>query len=256
MSTLMSLDPTLIAVAVFAVLMTGLSKSGFAGALAMLGTPMLALVMPPVQAAATMLPVLVVMDMIGLIVWRRTVKWSIIRQTLPGAVLGIAIGWATAAFVSDAFIRLLVGIIALVFGITQLVRLRRSSPARKENAVGATGWGTIAGFTSFVAHAGGPPFSAYVLPLNLDKQLVVGTGTVFFATVNTLKLVPYFALGQFTSQNLTLSALLVPAAIIGVLVGVWAVRRVSQTLFYTISYVGMVPIGLKLVYDGLSAMLG
>ena len=246
-------------IAIPAVLITGLSKGGFGGGLAMLGTPLLALTISPVQAAAIMLPVLLLMDVIGLLSYRGKIDWSIIRAMIPAALVGIFLGWLTASMVSDDWIRIIVGFIAVLFAVNQAIRDLKKQTAKAPNSMAAAFWGTFAGFTSFISHAGGPPFQAYTLPLKMDKMLFAGTGVVFFAIVNFVKVLPYFFLGQFTANNLTISLTLLPVAVIGVLLGVWGVKRVSQTAFYTITYVAMIVIGTKLIWDGrhaLSAMVG
>jgi uncharacterized membrane protein YfcA len=247
-------DPAFYLIAFVAVFINGLSKGGFGGGIGMISTPMLALVMPPVQAAAVMLPVLIVMDMIGLYNYRSRVDWQIIRAMVPFGLIGILIGWLTAARVSDDWTRIMVGFIAVIFAVNQFAKdyYRRNPSSR--NSLKAAFWGCCSGFTSFISHAGGPPFQAYVLPLKLDKMLFAGTGVLFFAIINLAKLPPYFALGQFPEANLKLSLLMVPPAISGVLLGVWAVRRVTEKFFYNFSYVAMIAIGAKLIWDGRSAL--
>lgn len=248
-------DPNFIVTAVLAVLVVGLAKGGFAGALGMLGTPILALTVSPVQAAAILLPVLIVMDVIAVTSWRGHIKWTVIRAMLPGALIGIATGWATAAWVSDNLVRLIVGVIAVVFALMQFVADLNAAAPRRENTARAVFWGTFSGFTSFVAHAGGPPFQAYALPLRLEKEFLVGTSVVYFFIVNLVKVVPYFALGQFGTDNLRTSAALAPVAIAGVLIGIWLVRRVSQRFFYNLTYAALLAIGAKLIYDSLPVVL-
>lgn len=241
--------------AVPAVLISGMSKGGLGGAIGMLSTPLVALATDPLRAAAIMLPVLIVMDFISLYSWRRHVRWSILRSVLPGAFVGLALGWATAATVPEAAIRALVGFIAVIFALNQMFADWKRREAKPENLGRASFWGLVAGYTSFVSHAGGPPFQAYILPLKMDKLLFAGTSAVFFTVVNLAKVIPYFVLGQFKTDNLLLSAKLVPLAIFGVLLGVWAVRRVSQQSFYRITYAAMLVIGVKLIWDGLSALV-
>ena len=246
-------------VAVPAVLLTGLSKGGFAGGIAMLGTPLLALAISPVQAAAIMLPVLILMDVIGLASYRGIYDRQILIDMLPAAMAGIFAGWLTAALVSDDWIRILIGVIAISFAVNQITRDFRRLPPAGRNPIAASFWGTLTGFTSFIAHAGGPPFQAYVLPLKPDKMIYAGTAVVAFAVINAVKVVPYFALGQFTAQNLWTSAALMPVAVAGVLMGVWLTKRVPQTVFYNITYTAMIVVGFKLLWDGqtaLSAALG
>jgi hypothetical protein len=251
----MEVDAALLIAALPAVMLAGLSKGGFGSAFGMLATPVLALAVPPVQAAAIMLPLLLAGDAVGLLSWRGKMRWSVIAHTLPGAVAGIATGWATAAYVDDNLIRGAVGAIALTFGIQQFLAERLRRPGRNESAPRGGFWGFLAGYTSFVSHAGGPPFQAYVLPLKMDKELLSGTTVMFFAVVNAIKVAPYFLLGQFDARNLSVSALLLPAAIAAAIAGVWLVRRSPQTLVYNAAYLALVAVGAKLIADSIAASL-
>ncbi|MFZ2103428.1 MAG: sulfite exporter TauE/SafE family protein, partial [Oricola sp.] len=164
-----------------------------------------------------------------------------------------AIGWFTAAWVTVPEVRFLVGMIALLFVADYVrLRLRKTQPAPKpHNAVKGGFWGAIAGFTSFVSHAGGPPYQVYTLPLGQDPRLYTGTSVIFFAIINAVKLVPYFALGQFDSANLTTSLVLMPFAPFATIAGAWIVRRMDRTIFYPLMYTMVFFVGIKLVYDGL-----
>ncbi len=254
LSNIFQFGPDFYLIAIPAVLLTGLSKGGFASGLGMLGTPLIALVISPVQAAAILLPVLIVMDIIGLISYRGLVNWQIIRSMFPAAVVGIGIGWYTAHMVSDDWTRIIVGAIALLFAVNQMAKDYLKHSATSPNMFLGAFWGMFSGFTSFISHAGGPPYQAYTVPLKLDKTIYTGTSVVFFASINAVKVVPYFFLGQFTGQNLGISLSLVPVAVIGVLCGVWLVRRVSQEFFYKVTYVTMFAIGIKLIWDGKAAL--
>lgn len=245
-------DPAFYAAAIPAVILLGLSKGGLGGAMALIGMPLMALVTSPVKAAAIMLPILIVMDIVSLWTWRGTRDDATLRILLPAGIIGIAIGWATAAWVTATHVRLLVGMIALLFAADYLrqrlfVADRQPKP---HNRPKGWFWGTVAGFTSFVAHAGGPPYQVYALPLGQDPKLYVGTSVIFFAIVNAIKLVPYFALGQFDATNLATSAMLMPIAPVATLAGAWVVRRIDRTLFYPYMYAMIFLVGLKLVYDG------
>lgn len=174
---------------------------------------------------------------------------------LPSALLGIAIGWALAATVSSDHVRLLVGVIGMAFALSHYAGGAKAALPRPPNPPKAWFWGTVSGFTSFVSHAGGPPYQMYMLPLRLDPKVLAGTSVIFFASVNAVKLVPYFALGQFSGENLATSAALLPLAPLATLAGVWLIRRIRPALFYRISYglVGLVSV--KLVWDGTAALL-
>lgn len=245
-------DPWFYAAAFTAVIFVGLSKGGFGGSMALIGVPLMSLVTSPIQAAAIMLPILLLMDAVALWTWRGVYDRRTLVIILPAAMVGIAIGWATAAWVTDAHVRLLVGLIAVLFAADYLrLRLSRNAEASKpHNRPKGWLWGTVSGFTSFVAHAGGPPFQFYALPIGLDPKVFAGTAVIFFAVVNAVKLVPYFALGQFDMSNLATSFVLMPIAPFATLAGAWLVRRMRREVFYPIMYALIAVVGAKLVYDG------
>ena len=211
-------DPWFYAAAIPAVFLVGLSKGGFGGTFAMLGVPILALVISPLQAAGIMLPILVVMDIIALIAYKGRADWKSLTILLPAATLGIGIGWATAAYVNDAFVTFLIGVISIAFVADYVFKQRKKTHSAGHNIPKGSFWGAIAGFTSFISHTGGPPFQMYVLPLRLAPTLFAGTAVIFFAVVNAIKLVPYFLLGQFDTTNLSTSVTLFPVALVATLV--------------------------------------
>lgn len=241
--------------AVPAVILVGLSKGGLGGAMALIGVPLMALTMPPLQAAAILLPILIVMDLVSLWTWRGRRDRATLANLLPAALLGIGLGWLTASMVTADGVRLMVGLIALSFFCLWLWRrVAGDEKARPHSRAKGAFWGLVSGFTSFVAHAGGPPYQVYALPLRQDPKLYTGTSVVFFAIVNAAKLVPYFALGQFDAGNLGASAALMPLAPLATLAGAWIVRRMRPDHFYALMYAMMLLVGLKLVWDGLSAL--
>jgi len=248
-------DPLFYAAAIPAVIFVGLSKGGLGGAMALIGVPLMALVVSPVKAAAIMLPILIVMDIVGLWTWRGIYDARTLKIMLPAGILGIAIGWFTAAWVTVPQVRLLVGVIALLFAADYIrLRLRARPPEPKpHNTVKGSICGTLAGFTSFVSHAGGPPYQVYALPLGQDPKLFTGTSVIFFAMINAIKLVPYFALGQFDAANLTTSAMLMPIAPVATIAGAWIVKHMNQKVFYPFMYAMVFLVGMKLVYDGLTS---
>ena len=255
-------DPSFYAVAIPAVLLVGLAKGGFGGSMALLGVPLMALVISPVQAAAIMLPILVLMDIVSLWTWRGISDGRLLLRVLPGALAGVAVGWLTAAVVTADMVRLIVGVFALVFfarWMSQALMERRNanSPSgpSPHNAFAGTFWGLLSGFTSFVAHAGGPPYQIYAMPLRQSPALYTGTSVVFFSIVNAVKLIPYFALGQFDTVNLAASLVLMPLAPLATLAGAWLVRRMKPQLFYPFMYAMVLLVGIKLVWDGSSGLL-
>lgn len=250
----MIVDPLFYMAAIPAVFLVGLSKGGFGGSIALLGVPLISLVISPVQAAAIMLPILVVMDIVGLMSYRGLYDTTILRVMIPGAIVGILIGYLTATWVTSDHVKLIVGCVALLFSLKFWFGGSTNAPAKPRNNIKGVFWGMMAGFTSFVSHAGGPPYQMYTLPLKLEKRLFAGTAILFFSSVNAVKLVPYFLLGQFSSTNLATSAILLPLAPVATLVGVWAVKKVSQDAFYRVTYAVILVVSLKLISDGLSSV--
>ena len=236
--------------AVVAVLLTGVSKGGFGG-LAILAVPILSLTISPIQGAAIMLPILILMDWTSVAAYRKSWDKDLITRMLPPAVLGIGVGWALAGFVTDDGVRIVVGLIAVAFPLWKWFGPGRGLQAIADSPLAGRIAGAVAGFTSFIAHAGGPPFQAYALPQNLDHRVYAGTGVMFFFAVNAVKLIPYAALGQFSGENLATSLVLLPLAPLGVLAGVWMVKRMDGAVFYRIIYGLVFVTGCKLLWDGM-----
>jgi uncharacterized protein len=250
-------EPAFYAAAIPAVTLMGLAKGGFAG-LGLLSLPLMALVVSPVQSAAIMLPILIVQDVVTVFVYRHAWDRRNVAILVPSAVMGILAGYLLAAWVSDAAVRIAIGTVSITFALRRLVlerRTRTPAPAPADVPRGVF-WGAVMGFTSMIAHAGGPPFQIYVMPQRLPRDVFVGTGAVFFALVNWLKVPPYIALGQFSPENLGTAVALFPVAVASTWLGVLLVRRVSAEQFYTFVYSLLVLVGLKLVWDGVSALLG
>lgn len=248
-------DPVFLAVALIAVLIVGLSKAGFLSGLGVVGVPLLALVMPAREAAAVMLPVLLCMDAVAVWMYRKSFSLSTLKIMLPGAMVGTLIGWALWAVVSDAMVLLMVGVITVLFVLDALLPLRKKLSGLPPSKPWGTFWGGMSGFTSFISHTGGPPFQIYTLPQQMPPMVYAGTNAIFFAIVNTSKLVPYFFLGQLNVENLTLAAALAPAGIIAVLIGIYGVRRISATLFYKIAYGLIFMLSLQLIWEGTTRLL-
>lgn len=248
-------DPAFYAVAVPAVILTGLAKGGFLGALGGFAVPLMSLVISPVEAAGIMLPILIAMDMVGLYAYRGEYHRTNLVILLPAALVGIALGWATAAYVTEAHVRLIVGLVGFIFAARYWLSRAHRSATFEPNRLKGTFWGMVAGYTSFVSHTGAPPFQVYMLPQRLPNAIYAGTAVIFFAVVNLVKVVPYAALGQFNATNLSTVAVLIPLAPIAMLAGVWLTRRVPQDPFYAILHAGLLIISAKLIYDALAVLL-
>jgi len=199
-----------------------------------------------------MLPILCLMDWLGLWAYRKVWDKAALLTLLPAGVIGILIGTLTFSFVDENTVRLLLGVITLAFSLSFFIKQGNTGKPKKPVRLFGMLAGALSGFTSFIAHAGGPPIKFYLLPLQMDKTLFVGTNVVFFFAINQIKLVPYAWLGQFSPENLIISAVLLPLAPLGIWLGLKLHGIVSQSLFYWISYSMMVIAGVKLIYDGLT----
>lgn len=243
-----------IAAAMLAVTLVGLAKGGLGGAMALMAVPLMSLAIPPVQAAGILLPILIVMDGVSLWTWRGKWDRALLRSLLPGGLLGIGIGWATAAFVSDGAVRLIVGAVGLLFALRWFLQGRAARvAAREQNQPRALFWSTLSGYTSFVAHAGGPPYQVYTMPLRMEPAIYTATSVLFFAVMNVVKLVPYAALGQLAANNLLTSAALMPLAAVATVAGAAIVKRLRMEIFYPFMYAMVLIVALKLIWDGIAA---
>jgi uncharacterized membrane protein YfcA len=247
-------EPFFYLCAIPAVLIFGIAKGGFGGGIAVISVPLMALAISPVQAAAILLPVLIVMD--GVALWSFRGQWDKenLRIILPGAMFGIAIGTLGFQFLSEDAIRVLIAIIALAFTANYALK-RKQIEASQPNKIRGRFWGAIAGFTSFGIHAGGPPLSIYLLPQKMEKTRLMGTFAIFFAAVNFVKLFPYAWLGQFDDSNLLTSLVLMPLAPVGVRLGYFLLHRFSEQFIYKLCYFFLAIVGIKLLFDGMNGLL-
>ncbi|HKY82478.1 MAG TPA: sulfite exporter TauE/SafE family protein [Sphingobium sp.] len=240
-------DPLYIACAILAVTISGLGKGGFAG-LGMLSMPVMAQGVNAIEGAAILLPILVVQDAVGVWAFRRTWDKAIISAMLPGMALGVGLGYALAAIVDETVVTGIIGLLSMLFGLYRLWLERGGRiplPSNSPLWVGSV-FGVASGFASQMAHAGAPPFQMWVIPRHLPRDMLVGTTAIAFAVMNWMKIPAYAALGQFTRENLQTSAFLMPVALASTAAGVVLVRKVDAARFYTIIYVLMVALGLKL----------
>jgi uncharacterized membrane protein YfcA len=237
--------------AAVAVLLMGISKGGFGSGIGVAATPIIALTIPAADAAALLLPLLIVADILAL----RQHQWQFDKpnyiQLASGALIGIAIGWFFFGYFSynESILKLGIGILALGFVGFQLVRgaLLGALSRRTPRPVEGIFWGTLAGFTSTLAHAGGPPILMHLLPQKLSRQIFVSTTVLFFFTVNVVKLIPYSQLGLLRVGNLSAIVLLSPLAYVGVQIGVALNRRFSDQWFTRVIYCGMCLTAVQLI---------
>ncbi|WP_068087322.1 sulfite exporter TauE/SafE family protein [Polycladidibacter stylochi] len=247
-------DPYFYLVAIPAIILTGFSKGGLGGGIALIAVPLMSLTISPVQAAGILLPILVIMDIVGLLSYRGNWDSHTLKLILPASTLGIIFAWMTAAYVTDAHIRLIIGSLSLYFILNHWLKRKLPKEPKGHNPKKALLWGGLSGFTSFISHAGGPPYQMYTLPLQLPPVIFAGTSVLYFSIVNALKLIPYFIMGQFDSTNLSTSIILLPFAPLATYAGYRIVKRINQKLFYKITYTCLFVVSIKLIHDGIEGL--
>ena len=231
-----------------AAMLVGAGKGGVP-VVAMLSVPLMSLVMPPVMAAGLLLPIYVVSDIFGLYAYRGAWDRRVMAILVPATTIGVGLGWLTAHWVPGWVVTGVVGLIGAAFALNLLLRPQPEAQTAPARVAPGLFWGAVTGFTSFVSHAGAPPYQVYTLPLGLRKEVYAGTATILFAWVNAIKLVPYWALGQITLTNLKLSLLLAIPAILAVFAGVWLVRRLPEKLFFKAVTWALLILSVKLLWD-------
>jgi uncharacterized membrane protein YfcA len=242
-------DPLFYAVSIPAVILLGVSKSGFGAGFGSLAVPLISLAVAVPQAAAILMPVLVVLDCMGLAVYRRDFDTALLKFLLPFGLLGTLVGTLLFRWMDAKLVAGIVGIFTLLFLAQRLLFAPRADSPPPPKWLGAI-LTTTAGFTSFVSHTGGPPLTAYVLPLRLQPLVFTATMAAFFFTINIAKWIPYGWLGLLDVRNMATSLALLPFSLVGVLAGMKVARRIPQAVFYRIITIGMLLTGLKLVWDG------
>jgi uncharacterized membrane protein YfcA len=245
----MGFEPGFWLLAAIAVLITGISKSGFAGGVGVVAVPLMSLYIDPRQAAAIMLPLLLLMDFFSVRVWWGKQNLQEFWRLIGPAAIGIAIGYALFGWLNAEIIKMMLGILSLAFAVWGLSKNLQLGEQQQGRLLVARLCGLTTGFTSFVAHAGGPPLNLYLLPLRLPRQEYLATVVVTIACVNVIKLIPYGLLGQLSTGNLLTAVMLMPIAWVGVRYGVKLQAVIDDKTFYRVIYLALGLIGIKLLWD-------
>tara|TARA_Y100000590_G_scaffold464504_1_gene634119 strand:- start:168 stop:905 length:738 start_codon:yes stop_codon:yes gene_type:complete len=234
--------------AAIGVILFGITKGGFAGPASILAIPVMSLGMSPVTAAGILLPVLLIMDFLAVFIYWK--KWDTknIHIIIPPAIIGIFIGGLTFQYISTDSIRIIVGIICILFII--LTVYQKNNKLFKPTKFKGKFWSLISGYTSTIIHAGGPPLSFYLLPQKLDKTTFVGTITLAFLFINLIKLIPYYFLNLLIFSNLQVSLILSPLAPLSIFLGYYFHKKYNESIFYSLIYILLAISGIKLIYDG------
>ncbi len=237
-------------VAIIAAYLMGLSKGGVP-MIAMLSVPLMSLFMDPAHAAGLLLPIYIVADMYAVWLFRKDFSVRNLVILLPPAVLGIAIAYFTVTLVPVWTMKLLVAAIGFyyLFNAIRKRLSRQEHPARPADVPRGIFWGTLTGITSYLAHAGGPPYQSYVLPQRLSKMTYLGTNAIFFSAVNLLKVPPFILAGQITWDSAGQAAWLAPAALLGAWSGSKIARRLPEKAFFLLVEIALAVVSIKLVYE-------
>jgi len=237
--------------AVPAVLFIGLAKGGFGAGAVILATPLLTLAIPVTHAVGLLLPLLIMTDMIALMHYRRHFDSRSIKMLVPSACLGVTAGALFFGYFSGSMnaLRFIIGVVSLSFVLFQVLRTLILGAMAKHRPTVLEGilMGATAGFTSTMAHAGGPPVLMYLLPQKLEKSVFVGSMAIFFASVNLAKLLPYHILGLLYVGDTKTILTLAPLTFMGVRLGVYLNKRFSDIWFNRIIYSVLFITGIQLI---------
>ena len=245
-------DTHFFVIACLAAVLVGLSKGGLP-VIGMLAVPTLALVISPVKAAALLLPIYILTDVVSIWLYRRRFSVVNLRILIPAGIGGVMLGWLFAAYLSDRAVGALIGSMGLAFCLNMWLRPQADVQPRPARLLPGLFWGACSGFTSFVSHAGSPPFQMYVLPQKLEKLVFAGTSTLMFAAINWSKVLPYMQLRPFAQQDWYTVLWLVPAALLATAAGAWLTKRLADRWFFILVQLALFLVSLRLVYQALMA---
>ena len=243
----MSTDPVFWLLAIIAAVTVGASKGGLP-IVGMLAVPILALKMNAVAAAGLLLPIYIISDAFGLVAYRRAFSLPNLKILIPATTIGVLLGYLTANVTSERLVTALIGAIGLIFALNLLIR-RDTVETTKPDWPKGLFWGTLTGFTSFISHAGAPPYQVFVQNQRLDKLVYAGTSTILFAYVNAIKLPAYWALGQVNFGSLKITAFLALPAVVSVYLGLRLVKIIPQELFYKLITWALLLVSLRLLWQ-------
>jgi len=231
-----------------AALLIGMSKGGLP-LVGMMSVPLLSLVMSPVKAVILLLPLYIISDVVGVWLYRRNYSAINLKILVPASMLGILIGWLTASMISDLTIKLIIGLVGVSFCLQTWFKRGQGEGAMPASVPKGAFWGAASGFTSFIAHAGGPPFQVFVLPQKLPKAEFAGTATILFAIINLAKIGPYQNLSPYKWDDMVNALVLVPFALLGTVLGAYLTKRIADAWFFKLLQAGLFLVSLKLIWD-------
>lgn len=234
--------------AALAALLVGLSKGGIP-AIGMVAVPLLSLTISPVKAAVLLLPIYVISDVVGVWLYRRSYSAENLKILIPAGIFGVFVGWLTASHVPEKAISFMIGAVGVGFCLNVWLRKDTGKPRQPPQVVKGWFWGTLAGFTSFISHAGAPPFQVYMLPQKLPKAAFAGTATIVFAVINAAKILPYQNLQPYSAETLWNAAILIPFALLGTVAGAYLTRKMADAWFFRLVQISLFTVSIKVIFD-------
>ncbi len=232
-----------------AVYFIGMSKGGLP-MVAMLGVPILSIFIPPAKAAGLLLPMYILADLYAIWLFRGSYSARNLKILIPASAIGILLAFLFVSRIPTAATELLVALIGLGYlASAWRKRLKKDDRARPADVPRGLFWGALAGFTSYISHAGGPPFQAYTLPQKMPKMVFAGTATILFACINWMKLPPYILAGQVTLESLEQIAVLAPLALFGAWSGYRVIRWLPEKVFFALINIALLAVSLRLLWD-------
>lgn len=217
-------------VLVVAAVAVGIAKTALPGA-ATLAVALFAAVLPARASTGTLLILLLVGDAVAISGYRRDVDWAALRRLVPGVLLGVVAGAGFLMAAGDRATAILIGALLLVLIAVTLALMRRPGPPTVQGPAGRLVYGTLSGFTTMAANAGGPVMTMYLLASRFAVTSFLGTTAWFFFLVNVVKLPFSIGLGVIHAETLGLDAVLAPVVIASALAGRRVAARMDQGLF-------------------------
>ena len=241
-------DSAYLPYAALGAVLVGLSKGGLPST-GTLAVPILSLVMSPIKAATLLLPIYVISDAVGVWLYRKNFSLWNLKVLIPAGVFGVFVGWLTASIIPEQMVTLLIGVIGVAFCLNTWLRKKPEGLPTPASLLPGLFWGSLSGFTSFISHAGAPPYQVYVLPQQLSKTVFAGTATLVFAAINLAKVLPYQNLRPYQIADLLDAVVLIPFAIGGTFLGAVLTKKIPDVLFFRLVQIGLFAISLKLIWS-------
>ncbi|WP_228552253.1 sulfite exporter TauE/SafE family protein [Gracilibacillus salitolerans] len=218
---------------VFSALLIGFAKAGVAS-MGILVVTIFMIIFPARDSVGILLPLLIVGDLFAVIYYRRNVVWRYLFSLVPWVLIGIGLGYLVLDVVTSEQLKPMIGILVLALILLHISREKLGERFVKllpESKLFTFSMGILAGFTTMIGNAAGGVMAIYLLVKGLPKQEFVGTGAWFFLFVNVIKVPFYISLGIITVESITFNLWLIPAILIGALIGVRVIKIMPQKVF-------------------------